>query len=70
MNFRAQRIANTHRTYMNNRLDQLAAPWVDVQNLPQSTSQRQADAAYALAQIAKMRGQIDTTVYYDRSRFI
>lgn len=70
MNFRAQRIQNTHKISMNNRLDQLAAPWVDVQNLPQSTAQRQADAAYALAQIATMRAQIDTTVFYDRSGFV
>lgn len=53
---------------MNNRLDQLAAPWTTIQS-GQSTSQQGEDARDALANIAAMRAQIDTVVTYNRTLF-
>ncbi|KUJ19023.1 uncharacterized protein LY89DRAFT_510910 [Mollisia scopiformis] len=65
----ATRMVNVHRTYMNDRLDQLAAPWIDIQAAPASTSQQQIDATNALNLISQMRAQITTIVHYDTSGF-
>ena len=66
----ATRMVNNHRRYMDDRLDQLAAPWVDIQNSQASTQQQRIDATQALNMITNLRSQIPTFIRFNADSYI
>jgi uncharacterized protein YijF (DUF1287 family) len=54
---------------MNQRLEQLGAPWVDIQNDPTSSPSALTNAAQALDLIEQIEAQINNNVFYDMSYY-
>lgn len=66
----ATRMVNVHQRFITERLEQLEAPWVLIQQNGASTAQQLLDAQTARTLIGSFRNNINTYVRYNADDYI
>jgi hypothetical protein len=64
------RMVNVHRRFITERLEQLEAPWVEIEQNGASTAQQRLDGQTARTTITSFRNSINTYVRFNADDYI